>query len=139
MPDIEKIKKHLAALVEDIENLEKHKGISASDLKSKLDLLWIVERGIYLSIQNLFDILAHIVSADFNTQWESYSDIAEILFQKKIIDENDQNILIQMAGFRNRLSHDYLSLDPDILIDILNKRLIDFKRFQKMIVKYCDL
>ena len=44
-----------------------------------------------------------------------------------------------MAGFRNRLSHDYLSLDPDILIDILNKRLIDFKRFQKMIVKYCDL
>ena len=139
MPDIEKIKKHLAALVEDIENLEKHKGISASDLKSKLDLLWIVERGIYLSIQNLFDILAHIVSADFNTQWESYSDIAEILFQKKIIDENDLNILIQMAGFRNRLSHDYLSLDPDILIDILNKRLIDFKRFQKMIIKYCDL
>ena len=139
MPDIEKIKKHLAALVEDIENLEKHKGISASDLKSKLDLLWIVERGIYLSIQNLFDILAHIVSADFNTKWESYSDIAEILFQKKIIDENDLNILIQMAGFRNRLSHDYLSLDPDILIDILNKRLIDFKRFQKMIIMYCDL
>jgi len=126
-------------MVEDIENLEKHKRISASDLKSNLDLLWIVERGIYLAIQNLFDILAHIVSADFNTKWESYSDIAEILFQKKIIDENDLNILIQMAGFRNRLSHDYLSLDPYILIDILNKRLIDFKRFQKMIIMYCDL
>jgi uncharacterized protein YutE (UPF0331/DUF86 family) len=139
MPDIEKIKKHLAAMVEDIENLEKHKGISASDLKSNLDLLWIVERGIYLAVQNLFDILAHIVSADFNTQWESYADIAQILFQKKIIDENDQNILIQMAGFRNRLSHDYLSLDPDILIDILHNRLIDFKRFQKMIITYCDL
>lgn len=139
MPDIEKIKKHLAALIEVVENLEKHKGISQADLKSKLDLLWILERGIYLSIQNLFDIFAHIVTADFDTKWEAYSDIADILFQKKIINENDKNLLIQIAGFRNRLSHGYLSLDAVILIDIVNNRLEDLKRFQKIILEYCKL
>ena len=108
MPDIEKIKKHLEALIIDLENIEKHKGITELDIKSNLDLLWILERGIYLSIQNLFDIFAHIVTADFNSPWESYSDIAEILFQESILNETEKEFLIQMAGFRNRLSHDYL-------------------------------
>lgn len=139
MPDIERIKIHLSAMFQSIGNLEKHKGISPSDLKSDLDLLWTLERGIYLVIQNLFDILAHIVSADFDSQWESYSDIAKILFDKKLIDENDNDILIQMAGFRNRLSHDYLSLDSDVLVDIINNRLPDFSKFMSVIKNYCNI
>jgi uncharacterized protein YutE (UPF0331/DUF86 family) len=139
MPDLEKIKKHLEAMLQSIGNLEKHKGISTDDLKSDLDLLWILERGIYLTIQNLFDILAHIVSADFDTQWESYSDIAEILFYKKFLDKHYKNLLIQMAGFRNRLSHEYLSLEPNVLVDVVNNRLSDFSKFLLIIKNYCKI
>ncbi len=139
MPDLERVKKHLADMIRSIENLEKHKGISFSDLQSDLDLLWIVERGVYLTIQNLFDILAHITAADFDSQWESYSDIAEILFNKNVIDETDKNQLIQMAGFRNRLSHDYLSLELSILVEIVNNRLSDFSKFLSIIKNYCNL
>ncbi len=139
MPDLERVKKHLADMIRSIENLEKHKGISLSELQSDLDLLWILERGVYLTIQNLFDILALIAAADFDSQWESYSDIAEILFNKNVIDETDKNQLIQMAGFRNRLSHDYLSLELSILVEIVNKRLSDFSKFLSIIKSYCDL
>ncbi len=139
MPDLEKIKFHLISLSEALNNLEKHKGISEKDIKSNLDLLWILERGIYLSIQNLFDIFAHIVSADFRIKWESYSDIAEILFDEKIINEKDKELLIQMAGYRNRLSHDYLSLDLNILETIMDSGLSEIKNFQVVILNYCDL
>ncbi len=139
MPDIEIIKKHIAALIQSLNNLQKHKGISVSNLQDNLDFVWILERGIYLSIQNLFDIFAHIVAADFDLPWDSYSDIAEILFNKKLIDENDKNKLIQMAGFRNRLSHEYLSLELSILVDIVNNRLSDFSKFLNIVKEYCKL
>jgi len=139
MPDIERIKKHLAAVIQSIENLEKHKGISEESLKADLDILWIVERGIYLTIQNLFDIFAHIVSADFDSQWETYSDIVEILFIKKLINEDDRKLLNQMVGFRNRLSHEYLTLDLNVLTDIVNNRLDDFKRFLILVKNYCKI
>ncbi len=139
MPDIERIKKNLAAVIRSIENLEKHRGISEESLKADLDILWIVERGIYLTIQNLFDIFAHIVSADFDSQWETYSDITEILFIKKLINEDDKKLLNQMVGFRNRLSHEYLTLDLNVLTDIVNNRLNDFKRFLILVKNYCEI
>jgi uncharacterized protein YutE (UPF0331/DUF86 family) len=84
-------------------------------------------------------MLAHIVSADFDTQWEAYSDIAEILYNRKLIDENDKNLLIQMAGFRNRLSHEYLSLESNVLVDIVNNRLKDFSKFLPFIKNHCNI
>ncbi|MCH7772478.1 MAG: DUF86 domain-containing protein [Bacteroidetes bacterium] len=139
MPDIERIKKHLSALLSDLKNLEKHKNITREDLAKDTDLLWILERGIYLSIQNLFDMMAHIASADFNLKWEQYSDIPELLFNENLINESERSLLVQMAGFRNRLSHDYLGLDLDILVDIVNNRIPDFRNFLKIIKDYCKI
>ena len=70
MYDIEVIKKHLSALLSALKNLERYKNISENDFKNNLDLLWILERGIYLSLQNIFDIFAHIISAELNRKWE---------------------------------------------------------------------
>jgi len=139
MPDLERIKKHLGALLSDLENLEKHKNITREDLAKDTDLLWILERGIYLSIQNLYDMMAHIASADFNLKWEQYSDIPDLFFNEDLINDSERKLLIQMAGFRNRLSHDYLGLDLDILVDIVNNRLPDFRNFLKIIKDYCKI
>jgi len=84
-------------------------------------------------------MLAHIVSADFNEKWDSYSDINEILVKHSMITEEDKMVLNQMAGFRNRLSHEYLSLDTNVLINIINNRLTDFSKFLLIIKNYCNL
>src|SRR3989339_1611034 len=139
MPDLEIIEKHLSAYISDLSNLEKHSPVTADDLKRNTDLLWILERGVYLLIQNLFDMLAHIISADFNEKWDYYSDIAEILKQKNVVTEEDKIILNNMVGFRNRLSHEYLSLEVNVLSDIVNNRLDDFNKFLILIKNYCKL
>lgn len=139
MPDLVIIEKHILSYISDLENLKKHKNVTYEEIKTNKDLLWILERGIYLLTQNLFDMLAHIVSADFNEKWDYYSDIAEILRQKNIISHEEKDILNQMVGFRNRLSHEYLSLDLNVLTDIMNNRLDDFSRFLAIIKNYCKL
>lgn len=139
MPDLEIIEKHLSSFIEDLQNLKKNRNVTSEDIKADKDLLWILERGIYLLIQNLFDMLAHIVSADFNEKWDYYTDISDILVKHNIITEEDKIVLNQMAGFRNRLSHEYLSLDTNILVDVVNNRLSDFSKFLSIIKSYCNL
>ena len=139
MPDLEIIEKHIQSYISDLENLKKHKNVTPEEIKADKDLLWILERGIYLLIQNLFDMLAHIVSADFNEKWDYYSDIAEILKQKNVITEEDKIILNNMVGFRNRLSHEYLSLEVNVLTDIVNNRLDDFNKFLMILKNYCKI
>lgn len=139
MPDLEIIKKHVSSFVSDLENLKKHKSVTIEQIKTDKDLLWVLERGIYLLIQNLFDMLAHIVSADFNKNWDYYTDIADILEKHKVISEEDKIILKQMAGFRNRLSHEYLSLELNVIVDIMNNRLSDFSKFLSIIKNYCKI
>jgi len=54
MPDLEIIEKHIQSYISDLENLKKHKNVTPEEIKADKDLLWILERGIYLLIQNLF-------------------------------------------------------------------------------------
>ncbi|HSR16559.1 MAG TPA: DUF86 domain-containing protein [Ignavibacteriaceae bacterium] len=139
MPDLEIIEKHLSAYLSDLHNIEKHKPVAADDLKNNIDLLWIMERGIYLLIQNLFDMLAHIAAADFNEKWDYYSELGEILMKNNLITAEEKKILEQMSGFRNRLSHEYLGLEAGILADIVNNKLGDFHNFLRIIKSYCRL
>ncbi|MGC8654495.1 MAG: type VII toxin-antitoxin system HepT family RNase toxin [Candidatus Kryptoniota bacterium] len=139
MPDLEIIEKRIAHSFEDLQHLKKYQNVTAEDIEKDKDLLWILERGLYLLIQNLLDMLAHIVSADFNEKWDTYTDIIAILFKHNIISEEDKIVLSQMVGFRNRLAHEYFSIDTSILIDIMNNRLPDFSRYLLIIKSYCNL
>lgn len=139
MPDLKKIRMHLLALNTALENLEKHKNLKIADLKSDLDLLWILERGLYLAIQHLMDMFAHIVAADLNRQWETYAEVPALLSAHQIISREEEDILVKMTGFRNRLSHEYMSLNQEVLVDIVNNRLGDIATLRNSIIRYCRL
>jgi uncharacterized protein YutE (UPF0331/DUF86 family) len=139
VPDPAVIKKHLELFSSNLENLKRHKGITVEDIQKDMDLLWILERGLYLLIQNLFDMLAHIAAADFNEKWDYYTDIGDILERREIISNTENELLKRMAGFRNRLSHEYLSLELNILEDVVNNRLSDFSNFMVIIKNYCRI
>jgi len=139
MPDLLLINKHLETFLHDFENLKKHKNVTVEDIKKDTDLLWILERGLYLCLQNILDIFAHIASADFNENWEYYSDLADIFFNKNIINNYEKEILIKMIGFRNRLSHEYLTLDVNVLTDTVTHHLSDFNLFITKIKEYCEI
>lgn len=139
MYDKSVIEKHLISLNRDLQNLEKYRKVSETDFHNNLDLLWIIERGIFLCIQNIFDIFSHIAASDLNGNWDSYSDIADVIFENKLINDAQRDLLISMAGFRNRLSHNYLGLDIKVLVDIVTNRLDDLHEFARIISKYSGL
>jgi len=64
------------------------------------------------------------------------ADIAVVLFEEGKINNVQKELLVNMAGFRNRLSHDYLGLDKNIIIDIVKNRIEDLYTFAKIIAEY---
>ncbi len=138
-PNTEIIEKHLEKFIDDFSHLAKHKNISFEQLERDRDLYWAIERGLFLVIQNLVDMFAHIVAYDFNDNWDYYSEIAEILHKYEVINDEQKEMLINIIGFRNRLSHEYLSLDKNTIVGILQNRLQDLKQLAEIIRNYCNL
>ena len=44
-----------------------------------------------------------------------------------------------MAGFRNLLVHDYAEVDPELVYEFLQHRVVDFEEFMKHIAAYLKL
>ncbi|MDF1613073.1 MAG: DUF86 domain-containing protein [Stygiobacter sp.] len=137
MPDLILIEKHINYFFQDFENLKKYNNITEEDLKKNIDLLWIIERGLFLCIQNILDMYVHIVSSDFNYVWEYYSDIPDILEREKLITQKEKDLFIQIIGLRNRLSHEYISIDKKVLVNIMNNNLNDLVMLVSKVKDYC--
>ncbi|MFZ5947135.1 MAG: type VII toxin-antitoxin system HepT family RNase toxin [Stygiobacter sp.] len=137
MPDLILIEKHINYFFQDFENLKKYNNITEEDLKKNIDLLWIIERGLFLCIQNILDMYVHIVSSDFNDVWEYYSDIPDILEREELITQKEKDLFIQIIGLRNRLSHEYISIDKKVLVNIMNNNLNDLVMLVSKVKDYC--
>ncbi|HDH04510.1 MAG TPA: DUF86 domain-containing protein, partial [Nitrospirae bacterium] len=86
------------------------------------------------AIQSCIDIGAHIIS---DSQWETPStqaEIFEILAENKVITKSLAKKMIQMAGFRNRIVHEYEKTDMKIVHTVWKKHLTDIKKYCKAVV-----
>jgi uncharacterized protein YutE (UPF0331/DUF86 family) len=101
--------------------------------------LWILKRGLYLCIQNILDCFAHIIASDLNDQWDTYTEAAAILRTRNIISPDQEELLNKMIGLRNRLSHQYLGLNLNMLADVANNRIGDLAALAELIARYCNL
>ncbi len=137
MPDLEVIRKHLLAITRNVAQLKRRVPYTLDMLERDPDTLWILERGVYLCIQNLLDCFTHIISADLNEEWDSYSEAVSILRGRGIISSPNEELLHMMIGLRNRLSHQYLGIDNSVLVDVANNRLNDLNLLA--IAAYCSM
>jgi uncharacterized protein YutE (UPF0331/DUF86 family) len=91
------------------------------------------QRALEIAINICIDIGAHIVSMNKVNKPETYSKIFIELFDLNIIGEDLQDKLIKMVKFRNLLGHFYMDVDNEIIFDIIQNNLEDFKTFKKTI------
>lgn len=96
------------------------------------------ERYLQLSIQTMLDIGNHIISSERLEHPDEYRDIFEILGKTGAISEKFANQLKPLAGLRNILVHDYLSVDRTMIYEMLQERLADFDRFMKYISDFVE-
>ncbi|MFW5981357.1 MAG: type VII toxin-antitoxin system HepT family RNase toxin [bacterium] len=131
------VNKKLQELDKYLDNLKKYEGAEKANLKNDIDRMWAIERGLQLSIQIILDLGNHILSEE-GVPVDNYADIFDELARLKIIPEDYAAKIKGMAGFRNVLVHEYADIDLDIIVNVLNNSLDDFKEFAKYVKNHIN-
>jgi len=70
------------------------------------------------SLEALFDVGRHILVKKFAFPATEYKEIARGLLDKKILNEEEAELMRKMAGYRNRMVHFYHEITPEELHEI---------------------
>ena len=100
------------------------------DLKEDPHLLSSAKYNLLVAIEAAIDICNHLISKNSFRLPDGYKDTFMVLAEKGFIDkEFASENLARMAGFRNRLVHQYWDLDPQKIYTILQTNLPDLDHF----------
>jgi len=138
MFDRQVIEAHLQNMEEALANLGRYRNLSLEELRKDLSLVWIVEKGLQILIQNLLDIGAHVLASEIKNDWDDYGEIIFKLGHHGILPMDFSERIQGMAGLRNILIHEYLRVDVPKLYDYLKNRLGDFTEFMSYIQEYLE-
>ncbi|MFQ5584677.1 MAG: DUF86 domain-containing protein [Calditrichia bacterium] len=111
---------------------EKH---NFEEVKTEKVAEWALRYGILESIQIVIDLACHLVSKYNMGSPNSYGECIELLHKFDYIAQSLTRKLIGMAGLRNILVHEYVSIDLKQLYDLLDN-VDDFKEFAEQIKDY---
>ena len=101
----------LQRLEEYLKSLREHRKVTQDELEDSDVLLTYVERKLQLAAQVSIDLGNHLIAYfGFETP-KDYKDIFEILAKEGVISKDLSSNMKKIAGFRNILVHDYLSID----------------------------
>jgi uncharacterized protein YutE (UPF0331/DUF86 family) len=134
-PDAETLRRHLAALDAALRQLRRHVGRSVEVLRSDVDALWAVERGLQICAQNALDIATHLVASQGGDAAD-YASAIDQLGALGVLPGEFARRFRAMAGFRNILVHGYLDVNVERLHRVLNAHLDDFVEFARHVEAY---
>lgn len=91
--------------------------------------LRFVEHTLQLAIQAALDVASHIVSDERMGEPRTNRDLFDLLARNGWFGADLCDGLRRMAGFRNILVHGYAEVDPGIVQDVAENRLVDLEAF----------
>lgn len=100
------------------------------------DAVDIAENRLRRAIEALFDLGRHMVVKSGAGVPSDYRSVIELLVENNILPDDFARQIAGMAGYRNRLIHDYNKVTPGELYQIIENRLSDFIMFCKYIADY---
>ena len=136
MVDRELVLKRIDLLEKRMNYLKGIEKFDKQEYSNDQDIYFRYERALHLAIEAVIDLGNHLIAdQNFRTP-ESNRDIFKVLFENKIINNNLYSNLKNMAGFRNILVHDYLTLDRELEYEIIKNSLGDFRKFMEIVAEY---
>ena len=136
MPNNRIIEQHIQTMEEALAHLSRYQRIPFEEFQKDLSLMWIVERGLEILIQNLLDIGAHLLASEIKNDWEDYVEIIVKLGRHGVIPQEFSEKIKGMAGLRNILVHEYQRVDLAKLYNSFKDGLADFVQFIKYVREY---
>ncbi len=111
---------------------------SADVLSADEDLRDILSNNLCQAVQGAFDVAAHIISHIGAKVPDTYAEGFELLAGNHVIEADLARNLIMASGLRNRLQHQYQTVDWGIVHASITGGLGDFDAFIKAIRKFID-
>ncbi len=129
--NLNRIQENLNLIGVFLEKLRRLSRISKKDFLSDERNPAATESFLRRCIEAIFDIGRHILSKSFSYRSLEYKEVAKTLGEKGVVSKDYAEILIKMAGYRNRMVHFYKEILPEELYDILLNELKDIESFLK--------
>ena len=133
MVKIEIIHSKFKSINETLEILRPYQKLSLQDFLRNKDSQFTVQYALLTAIQALLDVGNHILADRNIRNVADYRDIIVKLGQEKIMPPSFIESISDMAGFRNRLIHEYQDVDPQKVYGFLKERLGDFEEFMRLV------
>ena len=111
---------------------------TAEILSGDEDLRDILSNNVSQAVQGAFDAAAHIISHLGAKVPDTYAEGFELLAQHGVIDADLALKLIKASGLRNRLQHQYRTVDWALVHASVQGGLGDFDAFIKAIRAFLD-
>ena len=80
------------------------------------------------ALEGLLDIGRHILAKGFGEGVLEYKQVARCLADRGVLSREAAGLLIEMAGYRNRMVHFYDEISHHEIFDICTGRLADLER-----------
>jgi uncharacterized protein YutE (UPF0331/DUF86 family) len=100
---------------------------SFEDFKADARNQAAMESYLRRALEALLDVGRHILAKGLGESVVEYKGIAEALGRRGVLTAPCSAILIEMAGYRNRLTHFYDEVTPEELFNILTTRTGDIE------------
>ena len=97
-----------------------------------------VESYLRKALEAVFDIGRHILAKSYGFKEIEYKTIAKELGKRKVISEELSEVLIKMAGYRNRMVHFYREVTSEELHQIVLNNMEDFNRFNREVSSFIN-
>jgi uncharacterized protein YutE (UPF0331/DUF86 family) len=88
------------------------------------------------ALEALFDLGRHILAKGFGQAVSEYKEIARVMGQRGILEEEEIKKLVKIAGYRNRMVHFYQEISLQELYDICNRELTDIETLLSSILRW---
>lgn len=131
----ETLREGLAKLESQLKSLREKQDIGLESYKRDGDLQAIVERRLQNAIQACIDLGMHIVAEEGPRKPETYGDVFVILSEMGVIGEGLSKKMVEKAGFRNVLAHEYAEIiNEEVYAHLQNLKA--FEEFAKALNAY---
>lgn len=132
------IEERLAQIRTSCNRLKEMESLPLEQFLAAPDSYAIAEHHLRRALESLFDIGRHIIAKKGLGKPANYSQIIDILAQQRIIPPEFSRNIKGMAGYRNRLVHEYALINHEEIHNIIKTRLGDFAHFSTYIINYLD-
>ncbi len=137
--DKEIIQKRITFIIEKLEDLkydlDKYEKIA--NIRDKNTVTGAIERWSEEIIESAISINNEILSSK-NLISDSYYNSFILLKHFNIFDDNFIKKIASTSGFRNRLAHDYLNIDKEVMLKSARFLLTLYKEYTMKITEYIN-